>query len=378
MRRGRIFIYLALILILGLAAVGVVYYRVLLPGQQAQQQQQAAQPTPVVDVVNVIVVAQPIRRGAELRGEMLSLVPIQRTLLIQGMFTNISDVEGRLAKFDLEQGVPITAGMLADSAEDLSGAGSVAALSIPRGMVAVSIPISRLSSVAYAPQPGDHVNVMVTLLLAELDTDFQSLQPNHVGTIIAPGVAGEEGPNYLTAQVSGGEGGSPVGKAEVVPGLGQTLYAIPAERQRPRMVTQNLLQDVMVLQVGSFATEAELAQKAQQAQQAEQPDQAAQDQEQVAAPPSLPDVITLVVSPQDAIALQYLLMLVPDQSAYISLALRAAEDDTRVQTQAITLQFLMETYSFPLPAKLPYGVEPRVDAVRQPTLLNDLEPTPQP
>lgn len=371
MRRGRIFIYLALILILGIAAVGVVYYRVILPSQQAQQQQQSSQPTPVVDVVNVIVVAQPVRRGTVLRGEMLSLVPIQRTLFIQGMFSNISDVEGRLAKFDLEQGVPITSGMLADTAEELSGAGSVAALSIPRGMVAVSLPINRLSSVAYAPQPGDHVNVMVTLLLADLDTDFQTLQPNQAGTIIAPGVAGETGPNYLTAQVGGGEGGTQVGKAEVVPGLGQTLYALPSERQRPRMVTQNLLQDVMVLHVGNFSTEQELAQQAQQEQQA------VRGEEQPAAPPPPPDVITLVVSPQDAIALQYLLMLVPERSAYISLALRSAEDDTRVQTQAITLQFLMETYSFPLPAKLPYGVEPRVDAVRPPTLGNDVQPAPQ-
>jgi Flp pilus assembly protein CpaB len=372
MRRGRIFIYLALILIIGLVAVGVVYYRVLLPAQQAQQQQ-SAQATPVVDVVNVIVVAQPIRRGTVLRGDMLSLVPIQRNLFIQGMFTNISEVEGRMAKFDLEQGVPITSGMLAETAEELSGAGSVAALSIPRGMVAVSIPISRLSSVAYAPQPGDHVNVMVTLLLADLDTDFQSLQPNQAGTIIAPGVSGETGPNYLTAQVTGGEGGAQIGKAEVVPGLGQTVYALPSERQRPRMVTQNLLQDVMVLQVGNFSTEQELALQAQQQeQQAANP-----DQEQAATLPPPPDVITLVVSPQDAIALQYLLMLVPERSAYISLALRAAEDDTRVQTQAMTLQFLMETYSFPLPAELPYGTDPRVDAVSPPTLQNDVQPSPQ-
>lgn len=368
MRRGRILIYLALILLLGLAAVGIYYYRFVLAGQQAQQQ--TAQPTQVVDVVNVIVVAQPVKRGTVLSADVLSLVPIQRNLFIQGMFSNVSEVEGRLAKFDLEQGVPITTGMLADTAEELSGTGSVAALSIPRGMVAVAVPISRLSSVAYAPQPGDHVNVMVTLNLVDLDIDFQSLQPNLVGTIIAPGTASELGPNFLTAQVTGaGEGGPQVGKAEVAPGLGQTLYALPSEKQRPRLVTQNLLQDVMVLQVGNFE------QAQEPVQQEPQPVNTGEEEQQ--APPPRPDVITLIVSPQDAIALQYLLMLVPTRSANISLALRAAEDDTRVQTQAITLQFLMETYNFPLPAKLPYGVEPRVDRAVEPVLGNDVVAAPQ-
>ncbi|MGW8249973.1 MAG: hypothetical protein ACWGO1_04970, partial [Anaerolineales bacterium] len=70
-------------------------------------------------------------------------------------------------------------------------------------------------------------NVIVSLLLVDLDTDFQTKLPNSAGTVIAPGTIGEEGPNYLTAQVSGGgeAGGATVGKAELVPGLGQTVYS---------------------------------------------------------------------------------------------------------------------------------------------------------
>ena len=57
--------------------------------------------------------------------------------------------------------------MLVDSIEDLSRAGSDAALLIPKGMVAVSIPVSRLSSVSYGLATGDQVNVIATFPFVE-------------------------------------------------------------------------------------------------------------------------------------------------------------------------------------------------------------------
>ncbi len=184
MRRGRIFFYLAFIIILALVAFVVVWQRFLQPGANSSGE---AQPTPVISTVNVIIVTQRVSRGTAVGGDVLGMVPVAQELFYEGMFTNISEVEGRMAKFDLEAGIPLTQGMLVDTAEELSGTGSVAALSIPRGMVAVSVPISRLSSVSYAPQPGDHVNVIVTMLLVDIDPDFQSLLPNRNIGVIAPG-----------------------------------------------------------------------------------------------------------------------------------------------------------------------------------------------
>jgi pilus assembly protein CpaB len=86
-----------------------------------------------------------------------------------------------------------------------------------------------------------------------------------------------------------------------------------------------------------------------------------------------PDVITLVVSPQDAVTLNYLIY----SGAELTLALRSAKDDTRVQTEAVTLQFLLEQYNIPVPARLPYSMEPRIDAIVAPVLTNDIKPTPQ-
>ena len=358
MRRGRVFIYLAFIVILGLVAFVVVWQRFLQPTTPTTSEGPA--PTPA-DIVNVVVLTQRVPRGSEVAPDVLKLLPIQRNLLIDGMFTDINQVDGRLAKFDLDSGIPLTSSMLVDSAEQLSGTGSVAALSIPRGMVAVSIPVSRLSSVSYAPMSGDHVNVIVTLLLADLDTDFQTLLPNLAGTVIAPGTVGEEGPNFLTAQVSGGsaEAGTVVGKAELLPGLGQTVYSLPAEPQRPRLVSQALLQDVMVLKMGEFPYEG--LPEPTPTPEGELP---AEGQAEAApAPPPAPNVVTLIVAPQDAITLNYLLYYKTYNGAELTLALRSSEDNTRVQTEAVTLQYLLEQYNIPVPAKLPYGVQPRVDNV---------------
>ena len=83
-----------------------------------------------------------------------------------------------------------------------------------------------------------------------------------------------------------------------------------------------------------------------------------------------PDVITLVVSPQDAITLNYLIL----NGAELSLAMRPAEDSSTTDTEAVTLQFLLDQYNIFVPAKQPYGLEPRIDDLSFPVLQNDQAP----
>lgn len=375
MRRGKVFIYLAFILILGLVAVVVVYQRFLQPATPETTGEVPA--TPVVDTVNVVVVTQRIPRGSLLNSDVVGVIPIQRDLFIDTMFTDVTQVDGRQAKFDLDSGIPLTGSMLVNDANQLSSTGSLAALSIPRGMVAVSIPVDRLSSVSYAPQPGDHVNVIVSMLTLDLDTDYQTAMPNLTGSVIAPGPMGEGGPITLTASLMAD--GATFGKSEVDPVLGQTIYSMPSEAQRPRMVTQTLLQDAVVLRMGNFPFEPEKQEPT--APNVEAEEMAAEEQvvytedtEQTQPEVLPPDVVTLVVTPQDAVTLNYLVL----SGSKLTLALRSADDDSRVQTEAVTLQFLFDQYSIPVPVKLPYGLEPRVDRLESPTLENDLIPTPTP
>ena len=79
MRRGRVFIYLALIIILGLAAFVVIWQRFLIPSGEGGTDE-TAQPTPVVKTVEVVVVAQRVPRGTTLDATVVSLIPIQEEL----------------------------------------------------------------------------------------------------------------------------------------------------------------------------------------------------------------------------------------------------------------------------------------------------------
>ena len=388
MRRGRIFFYLAFIIILGLVAVVVIWQKFLQP--TAQPQANATVPVPV-EKVDIVMVTQKVPRGGVLDRQVLELVPWQKTSLIDGMFTNIDDVVGRQARYELTPGVPLMSGMLVDSADQISG-GGIAALSIPRGMVAVSIPVSRLSSVSYAPQSGDHVNVIVTTMFVDLDTDFQTVLPNQTLGVIAPGtgtLTGSTGQSQSQGEVQAqgsaglsvesnsvvalsGGGGATQGRAEVDPVLGQTFYLVPSEKQRPRITSQNLIQDVIVLKMGDFAYEGQQPQVSETPQAVADGQTAAEGTTTTA--PKPPDVVTLIVSPQDAVTLNYLIY----SGAELTLALRAANDDSRFETEAVTLQFLLDQYNIPVPVKLPYGVEPRKDSLSLPVLQNDIAPTPAP
>ena len=88
-------------------------------------------------------------------------------------------------------------------------------------------------------------------------------------------------------------------------------------------------------------------------------------QEQAA--PAAPDIITLIVTPQDSITLSYLMYT----NAQISMTLRNPTDLARQATEASTLQFLLSQYNIPVPAKLPYAMQPALSTLVSPFLAND-------
>jgi pilus assembly protein CpaB len=378
-----------------LAAVAIFYFRVLQPAPSEDVAEVVA--TPEVDLVEVVVVTQQTPRGYLLNETVLGVIEIPRTMLIEGYFTDMAQVVGRQARVDLEANMLLTSSMVVDSPDQLSTTGSLAALSIPRGMVAISIPINRLSSVSYAPRPGDHVNVIATLLMVDLDTDYQSVTPNQSAAVIGAGpgvIIGAETAEEVaieanadmtkvTGQTVSGGPSSILGRTEIDPLLEQTLYVVPSEDQRPRLVSQTLLQDAIVLGVGDFPlsdqVEEEPAPTPDLPPIEEDPEAVEYTseypvEEQIKPEPKLPDLITLVVNPQDAVTLNYLIYA----GSQLTLALRPSGDDTRVQTEATTMDFLLKQYNIPVPVKLPYGMEPRVDELMTPELTNDVEPTPQP
>lgn len=348
-RRGRVFILIALILILLLVLVWAVM-RVMSPAQLSPGiQEPVAQPTPVEEMVTIVISVQPIARGAEFTDAVVTTLPYPKKDLVEGAFiTDINEVLGKRARFNLEARTPITSSMIVDPTMK----NSPAAFQIPPGMVAIPIPVSQLSSVAYGLEPGDHVNVIASLLLVDIDPGFQSKLPNNIGVVEAPGAV-EGGPTKSSSTITKTDGMA--GRTELDPTLGQPVYVIPSEPQRPRLVSQTLIQDAIVLQTGNFPQPGETVLQPGQAAPTPVPGQEAQ--QQTTRP--LPDTVTLIVTPQDAVTLNYLILA----GGKLNLVMRSAGDSQRIATEPVTLQFILDQYNIPNPAKLPYGLEPRLDSI---------------
>ena len=363
MRRGRIFIFLALILIIGLAVVALVFRQFLIPGTPTTPQELAT-------TVEVFIAGQNIPQGEQITDDVLSTISIPQESVVSVMFTadQRSELVGKVARYPIDQGVVITRSMVSDGT--VAAGGPEWASQIPQGMTAVSIPTSRLESVAFGVRDGAHVDVNACFLFVDVDPSYQTELPNEVALLIAPGTevtsqAGESSvsANGITLSVTNSIGVQ--GRTEVESAFQQGIYVVPSEPQRPRLVCQMILQNVAVLKLGTF----DLPQT--QVTPTEQTDPEAA---QVAQPQEIPDILTLIVTPQDSVTLSYLVY----GGAKLTMTLRNVLDDSRVATEAATLQFLLSQYNIPVPAKLPYTMQPRIDTLASPILPTVTEPAPAP
>ncbi len=375
-RRGRTLILVVLILILLMVLGWAAWLLFLQPMLSPAPTPTAVSgdvpivvPTaaPVEATVEIVMVSQQVARGGVIDESVLTLVPIPTKDYVQGTFyENPEDVLGMRARYNLQPGTPLTQALL------IGEEGSPDSFDIPKGMVAISIPISKLSSVSYGLQPGDHVNMIASLLMVDLDQSFQTILPNNSTSVTLPGELAKQFTGTVIIGVNPVSGKSIVGRAENDPTLGAPIYVYPGEGQRPRLVSQTLIQDVTILHVGIFPQgEPSVAQPTQAAavDQNGQPVQQAQPAPVPGIP--VPDVITVVVNPQDAVTINYLLL----SGARMNLVMRSAGDDSTVQTEPVTLQFVLDQYNIPNPAKLPYGIEPRTDNFM--TNNNTLPPFPE-
>lgn len=365
MRRGRIFIYLALIVVIAVAA-GAFYF--LRQSPTAHPTPVATQATPQVAVVQIVTAGQNIYPGAPITESMLSSIGIPQDKLVQGEIVDKTAVVNKYAKYMLAQGQPIMDSSITQTPGNVYLPGSNWAPFIPQGLTAVAIPVTRLSAVGYGVRDGDYVDVIVTMLLVDIDPTFQSILPDYTSLVIQPGPT-DKGV-LLTGSISSAGQGTQAGQAVVDDVLKQPIYNVPSESQRPRMVTQMIMQNLQVLHVGSFplpaqSTTDELVSQPATTAATLTPVPAGA---QAATAPVHPDIVTLMVTPQDAVTLTYLIY----NGAQITLTLRNPNDQQAIkQPSAANLEYLLTQYNIPIPAKLPYSLQPRIDQLEQPKLPND-------
>jgi pilus assembly protein CpaB len=366
-RNSRILIIILLILIIGI----VLVYSLLGGGKKASNQEPTGPtPTPTsnVELVDIVVASQTISRGTLITVDYLTTIKYPKNEVPVGtFFENIEDAIGTKAKYNIDPGVPLTISMVVQTAE-----GSLASFNIPNGMTAFSIAISPETAVAYAPQKSDHVMVVGCLSLVDVDTNFQTILPNQTAvTYPVDSQEGENGAPSSSMYVVRSDQNTIRGRMEVETSTNEPLYVIPSETQRSRLVCQTIIQDAEVLNVGYFplTDEPEKTPESTAVVMATVEGEAPQG-------PVYPGSVTLIVSPQDTIILNYLEL----SGTKLSLALRSAGDNSVITTDAVTLQYVMDQKNIPNPVKLSYSAEPRIDTLVYPSF-NDYviqEPTAQP
>lgn len=305
------------------------------------------QPTQVssTETVNIVITTQSIAMGVPLTQDVLTTIPYPKAQLVEGTFyTDINQVVGKRARYNLDARIPITQSMIVDQPT-----GSMASFWIPAGMVAYSIPINNDTSVSFAPMVGDHVMIIGCISVVNIDQEFQTRLPNFTAVVTMPG-ASQNGPTTISSGISSAGGAAAQGRVEIDPNLNQAIYVVPSENQRPRIVCQTVVQDAAVLHVGQFdvvssSTTSTSAQPTPTPQAAEYQPLA-----------TIPDHITLILSPQDVVTVKYL----QEANAILTLALRSAGDLQPINTQSVTLQFVLEQKNIQIPAKLPYGIYPSI------------------
>jgi Flp pilus assembly protein CpaB len=325
---GRILIIVGILLALGTAVAAVFIL------QQKPQQPAALPPgitpSPAVPMTQVVVAVQDIPQGEPIPPDALRLEERPITTLPPEPVTAVEETQGKRASVQIFRGQVLQKQMLTtEEVRKLLG-GDAAAL-VPAGKVAVVVPVNRLTSVGYAIKAGDRVDVMISVNLLDIDAATQIRLP-------LPPCTGEACP------ISG--------------------------EQIPRHVAQLTLQDVEVIRVGNwlYGPEAEKA-ATPPPEEAPPPTETPQPAAEGATPPpaptpSAPDLVTLVVSQQDALVLKY----AKEKGLGIELALRGTDDHNLVNTEAVTMDYMLARFNIPNPPKRPYAVE-RVD-------IEDKAPTP--
>jgi Flp pilus assembly protein CpaB len=399
MQRGRFLILIGILLAVMAVGLLLVMSRDGDNGDNggtSVAEEQEPPPTPVptpIPTDRVVVALQRIPRGTLLVTDTIGLdqwVSIENWPMgwISGeALTSLDQVEGKIARSDIPRGTLLTADMLTDQAGDLAATGSDAALMIPPDRVAIAIPVDAVSSVGWSLRRGDRVDVLVSFLLIDLDEEFQTELPNNASSLVTIDSAGT-----IQAGVTLLEG--TYGRIEQDP-FGQPINIIPSEaNQRPRLVSQVTVRDAEVLNLGpwgelfgsSGVTNVTLAaasttEEGGQEEGGQVPDGETgtpagagpqqveillEEGENLSADEVLREYLNasstqplvLVVSPQDALVLKW----AGEAGAAFHVVLRSfADAGVRLpDTEAVTLQYMVDRFNIGLPPGLAYGYEPAV------------------
>jgi Flp pilus assembly protein CpaB len=321
MNRSRTLILLGVVLLLGAVAI------LVLTQQGTGTPQASLQPTPIPEPPStvILVAAQDIPRGAIIGPDAVVVAKWPNSSLPPNdlIISSPDQVKGQRARTDIYRGQPILQKMITSNAADLSATGYDAALFIPPGKVAVSFPIDQLSDVGYAVGAGDHVDLMVSFSVVDVNQDGQypitPFNQDLYDQLRSTGAPADQALSAALAQM---------GKSE-----------------QPRLQAQLALQNIEVLHVGEWPASGQLP----------KPESTPTDQSAPPPPagtptplPPRPTLLILLVDQQQALLLQWL----RQAKVTVELALRAAGDNAPVSTDTVSYQYVLTSFNITIPPKL--------------------------
>lgn len=391
MARGRTLLLVGLVL-LGLSALAVGFIWNLsnnntqppsgdVPTAVSSDPGSAA--TPVSSgSLDIVVAVQDLQRGVVIPTEALGSMAWPTEMVPPNAITDPAQIVGSRARYTIQRNEPIFTTMVVKSLQELSPFGSDTAGRIPKGFTAISLPYDLNNGVANGVRSGDYVNILVSMAFVDIDRDFQSVLPNLSAGVLGPSTASQDSsgalpPQMIVAGIVPAQNQAGLGRAETDPVLGETLYVVPSEDQRSRLVSQSIIQNVLVMGMGIFGpdspTVAELPQATEAAPGVVDPNATPTAAPTATPTPPPPQLITVAVSPQEALVLDYINRLherYPDAVQY-TYTLRSAGDTSLAETQSVTLQYMVDTYKISLPSKLNYGLDDKV-------VVQEVTPVPAP
>ena len=324
MNRSRVLILLGILLLVGAIAVLVIFPQVL----ANQQPTETPTPTPEVLTTELLVAAQNIPRGAVISPDAVvpSKWPNDSLPPADLITTDPQKVVGKIARTDVLRGQPMLSSLITADPKALAATGGDASLFIPAGKVAMAFPIDKLTSVGYAIGTGDHVDVIVSFAVVEVDQEGQfpvmPFNRDMVDELVSAGLQPAEA-------------------------VARVLGKLDTASIRPRLLSQLTLQNVEVLHVGEWPVGGILPQITPTLS----PDRQAERQAELGTPtatPPRPDMVILLVDQQQALILQWLQQ---EGNVALNLVLRGAGDNAPVSTDTVSYQYILTNFNITIPPK---------------------------
>lgn len=317
-------------------------------------------PTPVVvtiapeelQLVEVVISIQTVPRGWQMTEAELATETRLASEVGTNIITDIDEVIGLYARTDIFQGQTLTRDMLVGDPRIIGRESTGPSSLIPSGFEAIAIPMDRLSSVAYGLAPGDTIDVMFSMVFAQLDEEFETLLPNAAAFILF-GSSGE-------GEGAEGEGSSettrtvfiidPYGRFEVLSN-GDLAHIAPSGPQQPVPVSF-IIQNAKVIQVGPWEPPAPPAAPTPTLD----PSQITPTPEgvEVTLTPTQepPGVLVIALPPQQLLLLKYAI----EHDADVDYALRGINDGQLYQITNVELGYLLERFNIEIPPGFNYTV----------------------